>query len=293
MTPRLLTPSLLRRLERLRLHPRLTLEGKYRGDLQSRRRGLSVEFADYREYQPGDDYRSIDWSLLSRLDRLYVKLYQREEDLRLDLLIDTSRSMAFGQPSKLEYAGAIAAALGYIALTRGDAVRVSAFDARLGAQLGPSRTRRAVPDLFRFISGLRAGGGTSLGEALRQRALSVREEGLTILLTDLFDPGDWEGGLRSLAETGRDVCLLHILEPGELRPDATGQFEWEDAETGERLTLDLDPAALAWYAETAQAWCDEARAACGKLGAVYARIETSTPLEDVLLRDLGKAGVVA
>src|SRR5438093_13597498 len=144
MADAILDPTFLKKLERLSLVTRRPFAGQMKGEKRSVKRGTSVEFADYREYILGDDLRYVDWNMAARLEKLFVKLFIEEEDLYLALLIDTSKSMDFGNPNKLHFAARLAAALGYIGLSNYDRVSVSAFAAGLGAGLPTKRGKLAV-----------------------------------------------------------------------------------------------------------------------------------------------------
>lgn len=292
MSTPLLESDLLRRLDRLRLRPRRILNGSQGGDLISRRFGSSLEFADYREYQPGDDIRSVDWSLYSRLDRLFVRLYAEEQNVHVDLLIDASRSMTFGQPTKLDYARRLAAALGYIALQSGDAVTPLIFGEQLIGKLGRLHGRHAIGDLFRFLQDVTPSQGTSLRDALTQRGREAPGKGMAIILSDMLDTDQWQEGVRALSAAGREVYLVHLISPSELRPDVVGDFEWIDAESDDRLALTVDDAALDLYAEALEQWLGELRAFCMRHQVVYLRVDTSIPLQELLVLHLRRGGLL-
>src|SRR5437588_8202963 len=166
-TPPLLDPEFLARLEQLELVSRKIFLGRMKGERRSKRKGQSVEFADYRNYVVGDDLRFLDWNLYARLDRLFLRLFLEEEDLHVYLLIDNSLSMSFGSPTKLHYAKQVAAALGFIGLVNLDRVVVEAFNDRLVQSLPPLRGRRSMWRLMEFLQKLEPAGPSDLAKSLR------------------------------------------------------------------------------------------------------------------------------
>jgi uncharacterized protein (DUF58 family) len=184
----LLSPDFLAQLERLALLSRRAFRGRVKGERRSPRKGISVEFSDYRPYGIGDDLRYVDWNIYGRLDRLYVKLFVDEEDLCLNILLDASASMAFGAPSKLAYGARLAAGLGFVGLVNLERVGVGVVRERLAEGAGPARGRSQILPLMDFLSRVRPAGGTSLNEGLAAWGVRTREAGLAVLISDLMDP---------------------------------------------------------------------------------------------------------
>src|SRR5438445_417802 len=161
MPGQILDAPFLKKLERLSLITKRQFAGQMKGEKRSVKRGTSVEFADYREYVPGDDLRYVDWNTAARLEKLFVKLFIEEEDLYLALLVDTSKSMDFGSPKKLHYAGRVAAALGYIGLSNYDRVGLTAFAGGIGDALPTKRGKAGVLPFFAYLNRMKADGTTS------------------------------------------------------------------------------------------------------------------------------------
>lgn len=289
----LLDSRFLRQLERLRLSPRGALTEREMGDEPSRRHGASVEFADYREYQPGDDYRNIDWTLLARLDHLFVRLFQAEENLRLELYLDASTSMHFGHPSKAEYAARLAAALGYVALRNGDRVSASFFGEVPHSKFPNTRGRQATAALFRFLSERVDAGRTDVNSSLNRLAREANGSGIALVISDLMDPGGYEVGLDALVRMGRRVAVIHLLSPDELSPEATGDFEWIDSETNATVEISVDSETLALYRETLSRWLREIHAFCNSRHIAYFQVNTDTPIPDLVLRHLREGGLLS
>src|SRR2546421_12734825 len=205
MPEAILDPTFLKKLERLSIVVRRTFAGQMKGEKRSVKRGTSVEFADYREYMLGDDLRYVDWNTAARLEKLFVKLFIEEEDLYLALLIDTSKSMDFGEPKKLHFAARVAASLGYIGLSNYDRVSVTAFAAHLGYGLPTKRGKPAVLPFFTYLNQVRADGETSFARAMKSFAAQARYRGVAIVLSDFLDP-QWTDGLKSLLARGYQVA---------------------------------------------------------------------------------------
>ena len=286
----LLPPDLARRLEPLELGSRLRRAGKLRGDRRSTKRGSSVEFADYRNYAPGDDLRRVDWNLYARTDKLFLKIYEEEEDRAVHLLVDASASMGFGSPTKLETAQRLAAALGYVALNGLDRLQL----VQLGEPGGfrPLRGRPATPMLLEHLGGLQPGGAPALGRVLSDYAGRARQPGLLILISDLLDPDGVGHGLRALSARGHEVAVVHVLTAEELEPELSGDLELLDAESGRKQPLTLDRAALEAYARRLEAWLDEVRTACASANASYTLVRSEAEIDEAIFGQLRAAQVL-
>lgn len=288
----LLDPEFLRKLERLSLVAKRAFRGQLKGEKRSPKRGASVEFADYRDYTPGDDLRRVDWNTYARLERLFLKLFMEEEDLHVHLLIDTSCSMGFGTPTKLAYAQRVAAALGYVGLTREDRVGAALFADRLCATLSPTRGRGNVFTFFRFLSGAMSEGRTSFGAALREYALRTRRPGVAMVISDCFG-SDLETGLKALLYRKFQVTLLHLMDREELSPSLVGDLKLIDSETGETREITVSASLLRRYQQAVDAFCGGLQSFCRRYGVDYLRVTTDTPFEELVLNYLRRSGLVA
>ena len=207
----LLPPDLMAQLERLELVTRKVFRGRMKGERRSKRKGQSVEFADFRSYVPGDDLRSLDWNLYARLDKLIVKLFLEEEDLHFFTLIDDSLSMDFGSPTKLEYAKQLAAALGFIGLIRSDRVRIETLGQAAGARGPVLRGRRGVWRMIDYLNSIEPGETTSLADGVKNFCLRNAGKGIVVLISDLMDKNGYESALRYLESQRVDVYVIHVL----------------------------------------------------------------------------------
>jgi uncharacterized protein (DUF58 family) len=284
--PELLSAEFLAQLERFALISRRSFRGRVKGERRSPRKGSSVEFSDYRAYGVGDDLRYVDWNIYGRLDRLYLKLFVDEEDLCLNLLLDGSASMEFGEPSKLHYAARLAAALGFVGLVNLERVGVSVLRERMAEGWSPARGRNQVLPLMEFLGRLRPAGGTSLGESLAQYALRAREAGVAVLISDLMDPAGYERGLKALLERRFDVHVIHVLAADEMNPSFGGDLRLIDAETGELRDLTLDGEAQRVYRQRLRDFLEGAERFCRGKEISYHRVVTDTPVQDFVLGQL-------
>jgi uncharacterized protein (DUF58 family) len=276
----------LAQLERLSLASRRTFRGHVKGERRSPRKGHSVEFCDYRAYGVGDDLRYVDWNIYSRLDRLHVKLFVDEEDLCLHVLLDASRSMDFGTPTKLEYAVRLAAALGFVGLVNLERVGVGVLRERTTEGWPPTRGRNQFPALLGFLQDVRPAGGTSLTAALSGYAMRAREPGLAVIISDLLDPAGYESGLRALLEHRFDVHVIHVLGAEEMNPALAGDVRMEDSETGEVRELTLDGEAIREYRQRLHQYLDRVEGFCRSQEVGYRRVTTDSPLEEFVLSQL-------
>jgi len=282
----LLSTDFLTQLERLSLLSRRSFRGRVKGERRSPRKGISVEFSDYRPYGVGDDLRYVDWNVYARLDRLYLKLFVDEEDLCLHLLVDASASMGFGEPSKLDYSARLAGALGFVGLVGLERVGVGVVRDRMAEGFNPARGRSQAIPLMDFLGRLRAGGTTSLNDGLAAYALRSREAGLAVLVSDLMDPGGYERGLKALLERRFDVHVIHVLAPDEMNPGFGGDLRLLDAETDELRDLTLDGEALRGYHQRLREFLERAEQFCRGNEIAYHRVVTETPVEEFMLRQL-------
>lgn len=289
-TDELLSPALLAKLERMELVSRKIFRGRMKGERKSKRRGDSVEFADFRNYVAGDDLRLIDWNLYARLDQLFLKLFLEEEDLHVHVLFDASESMNFGTPTKLRLAKQLAAALGYAGLCHGDRVRVAALGP-LGRQAPVLRSRSGLPQLISYLQPIDAGHNLSLYEGVRQFALE-NSAGVVILITDLMDKQGYESALRILVGRRMDVVLIHLLAAEELQPPMRGDFRFVDVEDESETEITLNEYALKRYQETLDAFLNDARQFCNRRGITYLMVRSDLPVEQVVTEYLMQRGVM-
>lgn len=305
----LISARLLHQLEQLELVARRRSRSAGRGERQSRARGQSVDFADYRSYVLGDDLRHLDWNLLGRLDRLFVKLYQEERELPVQLFVDASESMLFGTPTtKFDLARRVAAALSYVALCGFDRVSVRFFpepSADVEGASGPRsaetsrrraligvRGKRAALSFFADLARVTPGGAADFNTALRRAALQVRQPGAAIVLSDLLDPQGYREGLDALVARGFHVSVVQILAPEELDPTTFGDLRLTDAETRAEQEVTFGKYRLKAYRQVVENYTQTLREYCRGRGIRFFRTRSDTALETLLLREMRQAEVL-
>jgi uncharacterized protein (DUF58 family) len=290
----LLEEVIRRKLEPLSLTASKVRAGAMKGDRRSIRRGTSIEFADYRNYTPGDDLRRMDWNVYARLGKPYLKLLEDEEDLAVHILLDCSASMGFPLEApldqhKLTFAQRLTAGLSYIALAENDRLTIST-----GADaFGPTRGRAQIIPMLRYMHARNANGTTDLNAMLTAYALRPSRPGLLFIVSDMFSPSGFVDGLNQVLGKGYEVILIHILSRDEIEPDLTGDLRLIDAESGTAQEVSIEPGLRALYVQRLAEWQDDIRMSCLKRGVPYIPVITDTPWERVILDDLRRAGVVA
>jgi uncharacterized protein (DUF58 family) len=283
-----LDEDFLKKLEKLKVLAKKGIKGPFKGEHVSWRSGASLDFLDYRKYQVGDDFRYIDWNVYGRLDRLFIKLFRAEEDLTIHILLDMSRSMAAGNPSKDIYAKKIAAALSYVGLANLDRVGVVSFNDTLGDPHSPERGKKVYLSLLRYLRTLKSGGKTDLNACLAEYASTSKRAGIAIIISDLFDPRGFEAGLDALVHGKFDVTLIQVLDREELSPTLNGYLALKDVETGGMKKITIDGTLAALYHEKIRNFLEKIRAFCLTRGIDYYLSDTRTPFEDFLLDYLTK-----
>jgi len=287
--------STLRKLNQLTLVASRVRSGAMKGERRSSRRGSSVEFADYRNYAPGDDLRRLDWNIYARLERPFIKLLEEEEDLAVHILVDGSQSMNWGEAdgNKFKYALRLAAGLGSVSFASGDVVSIGLLQSgKVVTEFGPSRGQASLTRLFRFLENLEPGGETDLNRSMRDYSIIPRRAGLVILISDLFASDGYETGLRQLMGRGHEAALIHILAPDELDPPLAGDLQLVDIETNHAQDVSLDGGLRERYRARAQAWIQSTQADCRKHGIRYLNVITNQAWDQTLLLEMRRAGFV-
>ena len=248
----LLDPAILARVSGLVVRARMIVEGSITGLHRSPFHGSSVEFAEHREYVPGDDIRHIDWKVFGRSDRFYIKQFEEETNLRVQLVLDASESMNYGPGAmtKLDYARTLAASLAYLILGQQDAVGTLVFDEKIRAEAPISQSRSHLQDMVSVLAQESGKDATDIGEVLGRVSDRLKRRCLIILLTDLFDePDKILHGLRRLRHAGHDVLVLHVMDPDELEFPFTRMTMFEGMEGMQDQLADPEAVREAYLAE--------------------------------------------
>lgn len=292
MTEPLLASDFLHKLEQLELVSRKLLVGRMKGERRSKRKGTSVEFADHRQYVVGDDLRFIDWNIMIRLDRLFIKLFEEEEDLNVYLLVDASGSMGFGEPTKLRYAAQVAAALAFIALVNHDRVIVAGLREDLAECLPPTRGREGFWRVADLLSRLEPGESSHLTQACKTFALRHSRKGIVVLISDLMDKHGYEAALRTLVARDMDCYVLHVLSQEEVDPQLAGDLRLVDCEDGDLAEVTISAPLLKRYRANLDAYCAAVKDFCTRRGISYLFTTNQRPFDKIVLNYLRERGLV-
>ncbi len=291
-TQALLDPQFLARLEQLELVSRKIFLGVMKGERRSKRKGQSVEFADYRNYVKGDDLRFLDWNLYARLDRLFIRLFMEEEDLHFYVLIDNSLSMDFGKPTKLHYAKQVAAALAFVGLVNMDRVVIEAFNERLTQSLPAVRGRKSLGRVLKFMDKIEAAGPSNLRESLRNFSVKSSGKGIVVLLSDFMDKGGYEEALRYLVARQFDVYVIQILSQEEIDPEIVGDLKLIDVEDEDEAEITVSGPLLKRYKQNLAAFRGTLTEFCTRRGITCLFTNNQVPFDRLVLTYLRQRGLV-
>jgi uncharacterized protein (DUF58 family) len=280
-----------RHLDRLALAASAPAASTGSGLRHARVRGGGLEFQDYRHYQPGDDLRSIDWTVDARLRQLVVRVFSAEGRLQLHLLVDVSRSMTAGTPDKLHCAKKLAAALCYIAVARRDAAGVATFDDTVRSYVAPTAGRSQIFRVFDLLRSASAGGRSSLNKALFDYGAAARGPGLAVVMSDFFEAEGAFDGLQYLIYRGLTPAVVQIVADEELHPDVEDEAELVDLEAPGGDPLVVDASAVAAYREQLARASTELEHFCRVRGLAYAHLVSSTPFQ-ALVASCRQAGLL-
>lgn len=287
-----LDASILQRLDTLALITRKSMASGRPGRRRSPLAGTSMEFADYRRYAPGDDFRRIDWRAYARLEKIFLRVFEAEENLTVTILLDCSNSMYHGKPSKASLASSIAAALSYVALKCEDAVIVGALTDRLAAFRRVGSGKHALWTIGDFLSHLPDSGPTDLNRALYDLGRVVNSPGLTIVISDFLASGGYQIGLRSVRQLRQEVALLQILSPDEIEPDIQGDWQLRDSEGSGNIDISGTPAVLQAYQQRLLLFMQDLASFAHAQAMTYAMIPSDTDLIDVVQRLLRQVEII-
>ena len=289
----LLDPHLMAKLEQLELLTRKVFRGSMKGERRSKRRGESVEFADFRNYVPGDDLRFLDWNVYARLDKLFLKLFLEEEDLHVSILFDVSKSMDWGKPvTKALYAKRVAAALAYIGLCNYDRVSLYAFSDYLQYEMKGMRGRRMTAQMLQFLQAIEPEGGSNLANTCKHYAIRHPQRGIVILLSDFLDKSGYETGLRYLLGRDLDIYVIQIMSPDELEPTISGDLKLRDVEDDDLAEITATRALVNRYKQNVQTFCRTLKDYCARRGVNYLFATPDMDFDQLVLNFLRRRGLV-
>ncbi|MHC4351595.1 MAG: DUF58 domain-containing protein [Planctomycetota bacterium] len=282
----LLDPAFMNRLDSLDVLSRKILQGKLHGERRSKRRGQSVEFADYRPYVAGDDLRFVDWNIYGRLEQLFLKLFLEEQDLTVHIVVDGSASMSLGEPSKELFIKKLAAALGYVSLVNNNRVTISFFADGIKGQLANMRGRNYLHQMAEYLLVTDCDGLSDFDSSCRQLAAGRIGSGVMIVLSDFLFKEGYDSGLRRLIGRNYDLYAIQVLSPGELSPDLSGELKLIDVEDTDVAEITVSAALTKYYKRNVTAYCNELRTFCTRRGAVYVLANSADSVESLVLNYL-------
>jgi len=286
-----LRPEVTDRIRRLELTARRIVEGFLSGMHRSPYFGQSVEFLQHRQYASGDEIRHIDWKVFARQDKLHVKQYEEETNLRMHLLVDRSASMGYGdgESNKFDYSASLAASLAYLALRQQDATGMFTFDTQVRDTLPAKSNRQQLTRILTLLDSVGADGRTDLPRVAREVTQAISRRGLIVIVSDLLGVDDLVEGLRVMRSRSHDVALFHVLHDDEIDFNFSGATRFEGLESAD--FLNCNPRALReGYLEAMNEFLDKTRKACGRLSIDYMLVRTSDPLDAVLAKFLAVRG---
>src|SRR5688572_3481161 len=284
----LLDPLAIQSGEALGLHARFVVEGYMAGEHKSPFRGFAVEFTQHREYVPGDDTRHLDWKVLGRTDRYYLKQYEQETNYVAHLVLDGSESMKYGSVgrpggatlTKLQYAKALAACLSYLILHQRDAVAVGTFDTSMRNYIPRTGNLASIHNIMQTLSAFNPTGQTNIGQVLHDLAGQIKRKGITILISDLFDDeAKILDGIQHIRFGGSEVVVFHVMDPYELDFPFQGMVEFDGLELPEKL-MTRPREIRKSYLKEVEAFRTRIREGCERQNSHYVLVNTAQPLHE-------------
>ena len=279
-----------RKLDYLALVSKRVFAGRMRAERRTKKSGSGVEFADHRDYQPGDDFRYLDWNVYQRFDRLLLRLYEEEEDLSIYFIVDASSSMGFGDAKKLRYAKRVAAALAYVGLANLDRVSIVSTTDKVLDRMPATRGKARIFKVFRFLRELEPEGHTDLGDALRTFVAQNKRRGLAVLISDLYDPQGFEKGINVLRYNKFDPFVVHVVDKEEAKPKLAGDVLLYDCETGDEREVTVTAKVLERFTAAYQDYLGDIERFCTSKQVPYIQADVSTPFDELILRVFRRGG---
>ncbi|MGO8999636.1 MAG: DUF58 domain-containing protein [Polyangiaceae bacterium] len=279
-----------RKLDYLAIVSRRVFSGRMRAERRTKKSGSGVEFADHRDYQPGDDIRYLDWNVYQRFDRLLLRLFEEEEDLAIYFIVDASASMGFGGGRKLRYAKRVCAALAYVGLANLDRVSIVSTTDHILSRMPQTRGKARIFKVFRFLEELEPTGATDLEDALKSFVAQNKRRGLAVLISDLYDPRGFERGLNVLRYNKFDPFVVHIVDPVDAKPKLHGDVLLYDCETGDEREVTVTAKVLERFGDAHRAYLADIDRFCATHQVPYIAADVSVPFDELILRVFRRGG---
>jgi len=284
---RLFDSTFLKKIQQLSLNVRFSLDGTTAGNRKSRSKGSSVEFSDYREYTPGDDFRRLDWNAYGRFEKLFIKLFMEEREAPVTIFLDVSRSMDWGEPNKSISSRIMAAALAYISLANFDRVTLCCVDERLRQICRNVRGKNFFHIVTDVLENIQFTGESNIMKAIEDCHIQWAR-GITVIISDLFTQGSMDEVLKYLAYHKQTVYVCHILSPQELRPDISESVKLVDSETGRTMDITVTPSVLNSYDRALNSFISLTQKSCAKWGAYYFQFSSEAAVEEMIKEVAGR-----
>jgi len=288
MEGKLLDTNLLKRLEGLKINSDLKLNSGYGGGRKSRSKGSSVEFSDFREYVTGDDFRKIDWNAYGRFDKLFVKLFMEEREALVNIFLDTSKSMDFGQPSKSMIEKQLALTLSYISLSNLDRINLYINKDSSLVDTGYISGKSSFPRLLRYLEDVTFEEREDLFELIKKKPF---KRGISIIISDLFTDS-FEDIVKYLSYMNQSIIVIQILSKEELKPEIQGDIRLIDSESEEGKDMSISGEVINTYHKTLNYFLGDIKETCKKYGCSHTLISSETPIDSIVFHNLVKAGIL-
>lgn len=277
----LFNSNFLKKIQQLTLNTRFALDGTSAGNRKSRSKGSSVEFSDYREYTPGDDFRRIDWNAYGRFEKLFIKLFMEEREAPVTIFLDVSKSMDWGEPNKSIASRRLAAALSYISLSNFDRVSIACIDDRTQEMSRNVRGKIAFHRITDLLENVRYTGTSNIQKAIESYPMQSGR-GITVMISDFFSQGSFSQTLKYLKFNKQVIYVCHILSPQEIQPDISESVRLVDSETGEVLDITVTPSLLNSYNKALKNFRNSLERECLKWGAYYFNFSSDITIEEMV-----------
>jgi uncharacterized protein (DUF58 family) len=279
-----------RKLEMLAIVSRRVFAGRMRSERRSKKKGSGVEFADYRDYVPGDDFRFVDWNVYQRFGRLLVRLYEEEEDLSIYFIVDCSTSMGFGDGKKFDQARRLCAALAYVGLANLDRVTIVGVSDSVVSRMPTTRGKGRIFKVLEFLEDLQPTGQTDLSDSLKTFVAQHKRRGLAVLISDLYDPAGFEHGINVLRFNKFEPYVLHVVDPKEAEPTLKGDVRIYDCETGEEREVTVTEQLLERMAQAVRNYQGAIERFCTSRQVPYFAADIGAPFDELILRVFRRGG---
>lgn len=291
MEDKIFDTDFLKKLDSIALNANITMSEGSSGSRKSKSKGSSVEFSDYREYTAGDDFRRVDWNAYGRFDRLFVKLFMEEREALINIFIDSSKSMNYGNPKKSTMCLKLSAVFSFLALNNLDRVCINELKDNTVKQSTAVTGRTMFPRCLNTLQNINFDKITDLNACMKRK--DIRGRGISIVISDFFMKGSIEETIKYLKYKNQEVVLIHILCPEELNPEIQGQVRLIDSETKEARNIIVTSNLLRQYEKHLNMFIASIKELANRFGVYYVQVSSSDEIEKIIFEQFTKAGIIA